>query len=231
MASKSIKENTKNTCQHIIKRGSNKGTICGKNCRGIFCKEHNDKKINYKKNYNDIKNQQNRKKALTEKIKNITNDDNDFPDIIKLQLQQIKFSNEIELNMRYLHGYYLAIDPSHVIPPRKNVINEMNSKKFKKRAFNEFSKINDKDKKGYGDFEGYLERIKERFLTLPNTYIIPKPFNGPITIARKKISEVLKKNEELREKINVLGEYIKEVETKINDMNNIGNDSQLSVEV
>ena len=47
----------KSTCKYTLKKGSRAGEKCGENCRGKYCKEHNINKMEYKKQYNTIRNE------------------------------------------------------------------------------------------------------------------------------------------------------------------------------
>ena len=83
------KTSTKCKCKYVFIQGPKKGTVCKRNCRNDYCKEHNKKKKEYQKKYYDTNVKKSVDLVLYEKeakIKSINNVDRVKKILTRLQL-------------------------------------------------------------------------------------------------------------------------------------------------
>jgi hypothetical protein len=192
-----------NRCQHIFQRGPYKGEKCYKCCDGDFCSDHI--KIIHTtpptSPQDDI-------------VSKVINNKKINTDLTKIKMEFKKLENECTKYARLYHGYALRIDPDHEIPVRKKILQEMESKEFKNNCRAEYNELDSESKKHFGHFDGYLEYSKKKFLSYPNTYIIPIPFNGSVIEANKRMNDVSIKYKNFKKQLDQLRKYISKMDIR-----------------
>lgn len=211
---------SKKTCQFIVKRGPNKGNKCGRGCRDGFCKDHKPKKIDDQRELKKKVYFEQKKEKVISKFKELK-DDGYGTDLTQAGLKVRGLQDQYNYLERLRIGCELAIDPNYKIPLRKKIEREIASKEFAQEAQEEYNELDEKSKKRYGYFEGYLEHSKERYLSYPNTHINPITFSGKKTDAVKKLTEIERKKSALLKDIIIMRKFHNDLENAIDEANKL----------
>ena len=214
------KNQKKKKCQYVFKKGQQKGEKCNNYCRGTYCKFHNKNRLEYMKNYNDQRNENNEEKKLQQKLKNIKNGECEIPNLTTYKRKIKELENLRTEYHAIAYGCKIRIDPDWPIPIKPKIRKELDSEDFLEECKEIYDDLVDESKETYGSFENFLNRRKQFMLTMPNTYCKYIPFNGSVYAAEKKFNELCKEEQICLKKINKLITFINRVE-KIIERKNI----------
>lgn len=122
-----------NNCQYILKKGARAGEKCGRNCRGDFCKDHNEKKQEYMYTYSQKLNNDQKIARLNRKIGEGAHKYFNLSDV-KLQLLRRKCFDDYHFLKRKWYGCLQKKDPSFEPPLKDKVQNKIVAEAKKKYA-------------------------------------------------------------------------------------------------
>lgn len=195
-----------NKCKYIIKRGANKGSQCGRNCRTDYCFDHKPKRLN--KRREDIKEKyykEKKEKIIKETIDTVKIEEIDE---LKLALKIKSLQDELTLITRKYHGILTYLNPDHRIPIRKSIKDKIESENFKIYAEESYLELEKSTRETFGSLNNYIKYLKEKELTYPNTYIKIIQYTGTKKEAKIKLIKLEMKYIKTLKTIKILQEYL-----------------------
>lgn len=200
MPSKTAKKNSKK-CQYKIQRGEKKGQKCGRPCQGKFyCFAHTEKNLNYQKNYNIQRNDEDKEKNLAKKIRQIEKGKCLPPNVEKLRKKMRDIFGERFRLRSEGFGCMMKLDPKFVPPIKQWAVNEMNdAERVLQTCIELYESSNACTTKVHRhkfwdnlsplEQEEYISKYKRDYLSrAPRMYA--KPFKGNIAEAKKKLKSL-----------------------------------------
>lgn len=138
-----VSKSNKKGCQYKFKQGNKKGKICGKGCRGKFCKDHKPNRNKYfKSRYQNKKEQK-----IKDKLELLKNGEGKIYSLDIERQKNMSLIYKIGYLMKIEHGINLFLNPDYILPINKKYLSTINNKETYVKQYEDKCKEREKELK------------------------------------------------------------------------------------